>query len=275
MELFRSLFGGNGSSGEPAMQRPFTIRLDPEEPSRAVYVSQDEDPRRVIDLLKIGKTPRAAIFITGGAAEMTEQDKKHTRQIFEEGIAPFANKHQIAVLDGGTQYGVIEMMARARQKANHTFPLIGIAPYKVVDYPGKRPRGGDILCPGHSHFVLVSGDDYGAESEMMVYLTHTLAGGVKKEAARKFPAVGIVINGGKITRQEAYLASTKALAMPLIVLEGSGRFADELATAKRTGQTSQALLRSIISRADIEIVSTASGPNGMIDKLEAAVAAQK
>jgi hypothetical protein len=81
------------------------------------------------------------------------------------------------------------------------------------------------------------------------------------------PQVGVLVNGGKIAANEVYLATTKDLNLPMIVLEGSGRFADELATAVRTGKTNQRILQAILAGGDIKLVATVEGPNKLREKL--------
>lgn len=264
MGFLKRWFGGQ-SNNTPKNTR-YIIDVEGEQvPS--VYVDKDDDPLKVLDYLGVTERPRPTIFITGGAGNMSETDKRLTQELFEQSIAPFAEQFQITVIDGATKSGVIEMMATARKKGGFTFPLVGIAPHSKIVYPTYTNPEGYDLCPGHSHFVFVSGDEFGAESEMIIWMSHMLAGGKRDNVSRTLPAMGIVINGGQITRQEAYMASTKELSIPLVVMEGSGRFADELATAARTGETSQSLLRSIISRGDIELVSTNAGAASMTDKL--------
>jgi hypothetical protein len=102
----------------------------------AMVVASDVDPHDVLDTYRFISRPSNAIFITGGASNMSEEDQQRTRLIFEEGIAPFAHEHHITVIDGATRSGVIEMMASARRKGNYTFPLIGIAPHGLVKYEG-------------------------------------------------------------------------------------------------------------------------------------------
>lgn len=273
MSFFLRLFGSR--NGHQALNRPFRVTLKTGDRVPAVYVSADEDPLRVLQYLRIDGLPRPAVFITGGAGNMSDQDKQLTRKMFEDGIAPYAEKHQIVVVDGATESGVIEMMATARRKKGYTFPLVGIAPLSKIGYPGKpNPSPDDApLCAGHSHFVFVTGDQFGAESDMIINMTHLLAGGTPTSHVRRVPAAAIVINGGQITRQEAEKATHHSYDMPLVVLEGSGRFADELATAARTGETSQALLRGIIQRGNVHLVSPLSGPAEMQAKLAAAFAA--
>ncbi len=255
---------------EGTLNQAYSVALDGK-PIPAVYVEARANPREVLDHLNFPTEARLSLFITGGASRMSDEDKALTRSLFEQAVAPFAQQHNIAVIDGATQSGVIEMMADARTKGSYTFPLIGIAPYSRIEYPGKPVvENTHPLSKGHSHFVFVTGDDYGAESEMIVNMAHVLAGGIRDQAGRKKEAVGIVVNGGKITRQESFMATSKYIDMPLIVMEGSGRFADELASAVRTGETSQALIRSIVDRGNVQLASVGAGAEKFIEKLQIA-----
>jgi hypothetical protein len=216
------------------------------------------------DLLKhaLGfNEPRPAIFISGGASGMSEKDVQMTKQIVANGIARFAQEYQAVVIDGGTESGVMKMIGDARRDGNYNFPLIGIAPLAKVDYPGhENPNKEASLENGHSHFVLVDGKEWGDESSTIVNLTHAISGGGEKKA------LGIVINGGKITRQDVYLATGRERNLPILVLEGSGRFADELASAHKSGQTSEKMIKAIL-RGDIQLISTSDGPQGIYSKL--------
>ncbi|MEM6281283.1 MAG: hypothetical protein AAF787_03745 [Chloroflexota bacterium] len=288
LNFLKRIFGGDSAPPGPIttsapitdsgeMDKLYTVELEPDKHIPAVYVGARTHPRDVLNYFQFPTRPQAAIFITGGASRMSEEDKRLTRELFEQAIAPFAQSHNITVIDGATKSGVIEMMATARQKGGYTFPLVGIAPHTRIQYPGKHGKMTDThdLCPGHSHFVFVTGDDYGAESEMIVNMAHVLAGGERDQSGRELAAIGIVVNGGSITRQEAFMATSKYIDIPLIVMEGSGRFADELASAVRTGETSQALIRSIIDRGNVQLASTSGGAGDMTRKLEIAYQTDK
>jgi hypothetical protein len=204
---------------------------------------------------------RPAIFISGGASGMSERDVQMTKQIVASGIAKFAEENQIVVIDGGTESGVMKMIGDARRDGNYSFPLIGIAPVTKVDYPGhENPNKEASLENGHSHFVLVDGKEWGDESATIVNLTHAISGSGEKKT------LGIVINGGKITRQDVYLATGKERNLPILVVEGSGRFADELASAHKSGQTSEKMIKAIL-RGDIQLISTSEGSQGIYSKL--------
>jgi hypothetical protein len=243
----------------PGSQR-FKVKFDSSQEAPGLIVPLNCDPENLKQALGFS-VANPTIFISGGASGMSEHDVKLTQQIVVNGIARFAQEHKIVVIDGGTESGVMKMMGDARRTSGYTFPLIGIAPLAKVDYPGHHNANKEAsLENGHSHFVLVDGKEWGDESETIVNLTHAISGAGEKKA------LGIVINGGKITRQDIYLATSKERNLPILVLEGSGRFADELATAHKSGQTSEKMIKAIL-RGDITLISTSDGPQGVYAKL--------
>jgi hypothetical protein len=230
--------------------------------SPAVRVEPDGNPQKIVDAFSL-LSPRPTIFITGGASSMSEEDIQQTRILIEEGIAAFAQKHRISVIDGGTEAGVMEMIGTARMKHNYNFPLIGVAPVHKVSWPGYTGRSSEsTLQAGHSHFVLVESDEWGGESNMIVGIAKTIA-------AQKAPIVGILINGGKIAEREVYLASSHGeVRMPIVIIDGSGRTADKISTAYKTQQTDNALIKAIIKGADIRITALDEGVPALISELE-------
>lgn len=230
-------------------------------PAMGVRVSNHDDPVKVIAALDMAE-PRPAIFILGGAMDMASDEMKVTRPIIEDGLARFAQENGIAIVDGGTSSGVMKLMGEARRKRGATFPLIGVAPINLVKYKGYDNPNGYDLDPGHSHFVLTSEGDWGDETDMIVHLSYALTG------QGQCPGLGLVINGGNIVRQEVYrLTVTERLKFPMLVLEGSGRFADILSKAIRTGETDDDELKAVISKDKIELVSVDLGPQGVVSKL--------
>ncbi|MEL6148758.1 MAG: hypothetical protein AAFV33_23480 [Chloroflexota bacterium] len=210
--------------------------------------------------------PTPAIFLSGGASAMTEEDMTKTRALVEDGIARFAADHKIVVIDGGTDTGIMQMMGRARKAYDYRFPLIGCAPAGKVKYPGKA--GDDnttaTLEPNHSHFVLIDGDYWGGESDMIVGLTRSFAHGV-------LPACGILINGGQISQYDVYIASARGKrAVPVIVIDGSGRTANKIAMESSTGNFSSAMIKAIVQGGKLEIITLKAGPDALYDKLQTA-----
>ena len=239
----------------------FVVTLD-DLPALAVRVSDQDDPAHIVQLLDLA-APRPAIFLLGGAVDMSADEVAATRPVLEKGLAAYAQARGIAVVDGGTRSGAMQMMGEARRSGRGTFPLVGVAPINLVRFSGHEPPEGYPLDPNHSHFVLTSEGDWGDETDFMVQIAQAIAGG-------QHPVVGIIINGGGIVRQEVYrLTLIERLQTPLLVLDGSGRFADTLARAIRTGEADDSQLREIISKGRIEVIAIADGADGIRQRLSA------
>lgn len=247
----------------PPRNKRFVIPFEDGRAAFAVHVSRRFDPDQVARTLGLSE-PRPTIYLTGGAGMMSQEDIAATQAIVERGLARFAEDHQAAVIDGGTDTGIPTMIGSARRKHRFHFPLIGIAPLELVRFPGHDNPDGGTLNPGHSHFVLTAGDEFGDESELITRLTDTLSG------KGQYPALGVLINGGNVARQEVYERTTsEKLSFPLIVVEGSGRFADILARAFYAGYTEEKDVQDIISKGQLEIVSIKDGPQQMYARLAA------
>ena len=232
----------------------------------AVQVESYTDPRLIAEAFGL-TTASATMFISGGAAHMTDESIDITRTIVERGIVKFAMDHNVIVIDGGTEAGIMQMIGEARQKLNATFPLIGCAPKDKVIYPGAKISGDLTRTPlqdDHSHFVLVNADHWGAESDIIVGLTRQLAQG-------KRPSTGVLINGGAIAQYDIYIASARGdNPIPVVVLEGSGRTADSIASASKSGKFINAMVKAIIQGGKIELVSLHDGAKGIYKHLKIA-----
>ncbi len=238
-----------------------TIKFPDGQESVLVRVSDEDDADEVVELLGM-ETPQPAIFMLVGAMDMQSKEMTMTRAIIEEGLAKFADERQIAIVDGGTASGVMQLIGEARRNHHYRFPLIGVAPSNQVKYPGHDNPTGYELDHGHSHFVLTHDGDFGDETDMIVELSEALTGEGKK------PRLGMIVNGGDIVRQEVYrLATDSDSKLVLLVLEGSGRFADELAAAKRSGQPESDVLKAIVEKGRVELISVNDGPEALRTRL--------
>jgi hypothetical protein len=179
-------------------------------------------------------------MVFGGAKGLDDSRKARLVEVFTNAIAPAAAELGALVMDGGTQSGVMAMMGEAFAQAGRRSQLLGIAPAGKVTYPG-GPSDANIadgapLEPNHSHFVLVESDEWGGETGTMF----------KVAKALNVSVATMLINGGQIAESEA-LQSVRN-GWQLFVIEGSGRFADELSTAVRDGQVAKSVELSEIAR---------------------------
>jgi len=175
--------------------------------------------------------PRPTLALVGGASKISESDKNDLLRLFLEVIAPLAEQLGVAVIDGGTDAGIMQFIGQARTRICATFPLIGVAAIGTVILPGVKPVNADaaMLEPNHTHFVLVPGSNWGDESPWLSQISSSIAQGL--------PSVTIVVNGGEITWQD--VAQSVTAKRPAIILAGSGRTADKLASALQGNVTDE------------------------------------
>jgi hypothetical protein len=180
---------------------------------------------RPADLLQaLGiQQPNAVILIASGASKMDEQVSLNLSQLCTYGIAPVAASLKALIIDGGTQAGVMAIIGQAVAAQQQRPTLLGIAPVGRVAYPGKATKmlgnEGVSLDPNHSHYILVESNEWGGETETMYDLAKLLS--------RSCPSVAILMNGGPIAKTE--VLHNVRQQRPIIVIEGSGRLADEIA----------------------------------------------
>jgi hypothetical protein len=196
----------------------FEIPFSAETSATAIHVSADEDPARALAALELPPY-EGIVVVHGGAGKMDDDLVRLVHDFVVAGLAPLAEERRLLVVDGGTQSGTAQLMGEARQAIGGTYPLLGVVPRDFVSYPGGPPPDEDHipLNDAHSHFMLVSGEAFGAESALLVGLLR----------ASGKPGLAMVVNGGEIVLKEV---STHAEQGNLLVtLNGSGRIADQLA----------------------------------------------
>ncbi|GAB4526823.1 MAG: hypothetical protein OHK0046_43960 [Anaerolineae bacterium] len=244
----------------PAHLVGFNIQFANHNRARAVRVRHDHDVALALRALGLSEL-YPTIFLSGGASNMSDNDRRLV-EIMVATIAEFAEQQEAIIVDGGTEAGIMNMIGEVRQERRYRFPLLGISPLGKISFPGYHNKMSDAtLEDSHSHFILVDGDEWGMESEFILSTVSVLRG------EDRLPGIGILVNGGKIAMQEVYLASTTTRRLPVIILEGSGRLADEISTAIRTGTASQLIIQAIVQGGDIQLVSTTDGPEKLRARL--------
>jgi hypothetical protein len=184
-----------------------------------------QEPGDVPDALRalgLGE-PRPTLVLVGGAGGLAPQEDERLRPLFAGALVPLACRVDGAVVDGGTDSGVMRLMGEAAAGAGRPLPLVGVAAAGTVMLPGDREPGRAALEANHTHFVLVPGRDWGDESEWLSLVATALAG--------PRPSVTVLVNGGETAWRD--VEASIAAGRPVIVLDGSGRAADDIASALR------------------------------------------
>ncbi|MBD2498961.1 hypothetical protein [Nostoc sp. FACHB-280] len=204
------------------MVNSFNLTLNSQQAAVAVTVSQTTQLPEALAQLGLSHS-HPVLVIVGGASLISEVDFLRIQNLFVEVLAPIAQSLGAYVVDGGTDAGVMRLMGNARSQINGDFPLIGVAPLAKVILPEQTVLSEDAtaLEPHHTHFVLVPGNNWGDESPWIVNLATLLA--------NQAPSITVLINGGEISFIDA-LNSIIAGRL-VIVIAGSGRTADKLASA--------------------------------------------
>jgi hypothetical protein len=206
--MFNRLFG---------RPRPRIIHFGNDKQAKILEVLPGAKPRDAITHL--GLPPyQAAIVVHSGAAGMEDTYLEKLRNLLADGLVKFAHDHNVLLIDGATDAGAATIIGEIRAKRNFTFPLLGITVSGGITYPsGPRPGHNRFsLEENHTHFLILRSAEFGDESDLIVGVA----------TAFNIPHLAMIINGGDIVKEEALMHARQGT--PLIVLKGSGRFADEV-----------------------------------------------
>jgi hypothetical protein len=248
-------------AGEQRMTTPFPLHFSGGRTAMAQHVGQLREVPAALASLGL-QTPRPVVVLVGGAGGLDPADLDRLRPLFESGLVPAMTRLRAAAIDGGTWSGVMRLLGEARSGARADFPLIGVAAAGTVTLPGGQPPRDDAapLDPDHTHFVLVPGDDWGAEAVWIAQAATALADGR--------PSVTVVVNGGEI----AYSDVERSLdaGRPVLTVAGSGRTADQLAAAVQGGPADERAV-ALVKSGLVQAVP-ADDPSGLASALTSALA---
>jgi hypothetical protein len=233
------------SARSSAASVPFLIGFQGGQTATAVRVDQPSDLSAALAAFGL-QAPRLVVVLIGGAGLMDARDLDRLWPLFERSLVPVAERLGLVVIDGGTDAGVMRLIGRARTRAAATFPLVGVPAAGTVRFPGKHWRarrrwplkhpGGRRRWPldaHHPHFVLVPGAAWGDEAPWIARVGTVLAGG--------WPSVTVLVNGGEISYTD--VACSLRVGRPVLAVAGSGRTADQLASAARGGPADEDAVR--------------------------------
>jgi hypothetical protein len=230
----------------------------------AVAASADVSGEEAVAALALPR-PRGVIVLNGGTAELPGDLVATLRSSLGNGIARVAVEERLTVVTGGTDAGIFSLFGQALGD-ERTAPCIGVVPAGRVAWPegaspsDRWPEDTEPvpvpLEPHHSHFLLVAGDEWGAETEVMLSLADALSA--------ECPSLAVLAGGGAGSRREI-LGHVRA-DRPVIVLAGTGRFADKLAGVIAGGSPSDPDTSEIASTDLITVVDSAE-PSSTLARL--------
>ncbi len=159
------------------------------------------------------------------------------RPVFEVGIVPVVQKSGAVGIDGGTRFGVMQLLGEARGSTRATFPLMGVVAVGSAKLRRAEPssRVDTVLEPNHTAFVFVPGEQWGAEAPWIARTATVVAGTTR--------SITVLINGGQIAYGD--VQQSVEAGRGVLVISGSGGTADVFAAAL-TGASADARAAALI-----------------------------
>jgi hypothetical protein len=186
----------------------------------AVDVERAEElPAAVADLGFEAAQP--VVVVVGGAAGLDDSQAQSLESL-AVAVVEAAAVSRAAIVDGGTDSGIMRLVGLARAKTGGSIPLVGVVVRALAGLPGV-PLHGDMapLEPRHAQFVLVPGSMWGEEARWIARVAGLVSDGR--------PSVTVLVNGGEIAYVDA--AESVRAGRRVLTVAGTGRTADVLVEA--------------------------------------------
>jgi hypothetical protein len=242
----------------------FEVRFPNGNRAQAVRVGPDASAAAVVAALAL-PLPRPLVVLNGGTDKLPEELAAKLRPLLADGLAGMVADGEVTVLSGATDAGIFAILGEGLAGRPARGCCVGVAPAELVTWPGRPGPAGDAvpLEPNHSHFVLVEGSDWGAETGTMFALAEVLSAGS--------PSVAVLAGGGSVARDE--VPANLAQRREVIVLAGSGRYADVLAGAVR-GQAAAGDTAAIARDPRLSVLDLAEGRDALTDRIRRVIGAR-
>jgi hypothetical protein len=104
---------------------------------RLARVARPADIVAALDDVDVPR-PRPVLVLVGGAGGMDEATQQVLARVLRDAVLPVVERHGAAVVDGGTDSGVMRMLGRARAERNGVFPLSASPLPGPSAYPAAR-----------------------------------------------------------------------------------------------------------------------------------------
>lgn len=235
------------------------IQFPGRDPARAVFAAPRRTAAALLQQLELTGA-QSIVLVIGGAESLDAAIDARLRHLFELGVVRAAGLANAVIVDGGTQSGVMAALGQAAAESDAMVAILGVPPAGRVTWPGddRTVKGTTELEPNHTHFLLANSAAWGGETPLLFDAIDALRGGE--------PAVAILAGGGGVSLEEARLAARRG--MPMVVIQGTGGTADEL--AQRIQSTSESrraagndAVAGVISSTEVIVMSIDSDPGDL------------
>ncbi len=225
------------------MERPDVLELGPGRSALAICLESGDEATAAARLLGL-ETPRPTLVVIGGAGGL--DDAGLTALVpCAEALVRSAAASGAAIVDGGTDAGVMGLIGRAHAAAGSETPLVGVVAEALACRPGEQVVGAAAaLEPHHTHFVLVPGSSWGDEAPWLARIAGVIAG--------PCPSVTVLVNGGDVSFTD--VAASLDAGRLVLTVAGTGRAADALVAAL-AGSPADARAEALVRTGLVEAVS--------------------
>lgn len=200
--------------------------------ARIERVQRESDFAGTLERLGLTK-PVPVVVLVGSAAGLSVEQADAITPILERVVVPLCEELGAALVDGGTDSGVMSLVGRAHARVHANFPLVGVAAVGTIVGNEASVAEPAELEPNHTYVILVPGGAWGDESPWIAKVTRALARGRS--------TAGVLLGGGDISRRD--VRNLVDAQSPVFVIAGSGRLADALCDVGRSGDPGVEALR--------------------------------
>jgi hypothetical protein len=159
------------------------------------------------------------LVVNGGTSDDAEFPEAEVSAALRVAVQVLAARPGPVIVSGGTDAGLFRLLGGTVAELGFSGPVIGVVP------AGKITRvNGTPLEPHHSHVLMVDTDTWGGETSTMLEICRALGG--------RGRVLALVAGGGEQTLVE--IDGHRTDRRPVIVLAGTGRLADDLASSGPT-----------------------------------------
>jgi len=216
-------------------------------------------PDSPVRLSRVGvRRSSCVLAITGTTGALDSALSQLVLPAFKVAVEVAASEGAV-VVTGGTDAGVFHLFGLALSSApRRPRVVLGVAPDDLVaDATSPPGEGRAPVDPELTALVRVPGREWGDETGTLSRLVDQIAGSK--------PAVVLLAGGGEVTRAETVEHLSRGRA--LVVLSGSGRFADEVAAGR--ADIADPDLRALLSSGRVRIVPVDDATGELSRVLEA------
>jgi hypothetical protein len=196
--------------------------------------------------------PTPVLAVAGTTTTLEPDIVDRLLPVLKAVVAGVADRGAV-IVTGGTDAGVFHVLGLAIESSRRQVSEVGVAPDGVLVTGGAPTEGRSAVDPRLSVLVRVEGDQWGDETPMLSRVVAEITGAE--------PAVVLLVGGGEVARAE--LAEHLRRGRTIVVLEGSGRLADDVAAGLTLDTDPD--LRALVKAGDVRRVPLGSSPRAIAE----------